>query len=45
MNRLLFDHQDQVIGLDTPIGVVAPSERSQIVSRLDNFVSEAKVSD
>ncbi len=45
MNRLLFDRLDQVIGLHTPMNVVAPSERSQIESRLDSFVSEAKVSD
>ena len=43
MNRLLFGDQGQAIRLYTPVTVVAPSEQSQIESRLDEFVSDAKV--
>lgn len=43
MNRLLFGDKDQAIRLHTPTTVVAPSEQSQIESRLDEFVSEARV--
>ncbi len=43
MNRLLFPDQGQDIRLETPTTVVAPSEQSQIESRLDVFVSDAKV--
>ncbi|CAL8582209.1 tRNA A64-2'-O-ribosylphosphate transferase [Xanthoria parietina] len=42
MNRLLFPDQGQDIRLETPTTVVAPSEQSQIESRLDVFVSDAK---
>ena len=43
MNRLLFADQGQDLRLHTPVTVVAPSEQSQIESRLDEFVSDAKV--
>ncbi|KAI4237968.1 MAG: hypothetical protein LQ349_001429 [Xanthoria aureola] len=42
MNRLLFGDQGQDLRLHTPVTVVAPSEQSQIESRLDEFVSDAK---
>ncbi|KAI4280230.1 MAG: hypothetical protein L6R38_004617 [Xanthoria sp. 2 TBL-2021] len=45
MNQLLFGEQGQDIRLHTPTTVVAPSEQSQIESRLHGFISDAKVSD
>ncbi|KAL8728044.1 MAG: hypothetical protein Q9166_005644 [cf. Caloplaca sp. 2 TL-2023] len=42
LNRLLFDKENQDVGLYTPETVLGPSEHSQIEARLENFVSVAK---
>lgn len=44
MNRLLFEHNSEDLGLYTPEDVVSPSEHAQIDARLDRFLDEAKVS-
>lgn len=43
MNRLLFDDPGHDDGVNTPMTVVSRSEQSQIESRLDAFVLDAKV--
>ncbi|KAL9002741.1 MAG: hypothetical protein Q9188_004341, partial [Gyalolechia gomerana] len=42
MNRLLFEHNSEDLGLYTPDDVVNPSEHAQIEARLDRFLDEAK---
>ncbi|KAL8936340.1 MAG: hypothetical protein Q9211_004237 [Gyalolechia sp. 1 TL-2023] len=42
MNRLLFEHDSQDLGLHTPEDIVSPSEHAQIEARLDRFLDEAK---